>query len=84
MMDFDSPLGESPSAPPQVVNRQSAGRCLQSAGRCLQPAGRCLQSAGETDGGDIKITVTLTLPSDCLERRLQSGLPSRHIILQVN
>ena len=77
MMDFDSPLGESPSAPPQVVNRQSAGRCLQSAGRCLQ-------SAGETDGGDIKITVTLTLPSDCLERRLQSGLPSRHIILQVN
>ena len=77
MMDFDSPLGESPSAPPQVVNRQSAGRCLQSAGRCLQ-------STGETDGGDIKITVTLTLPSDCLERRLQSGLPSRHIILQVN
>ena len=70
MMDFDSPLGESPSAPPQVVNRQSAGRCLQP--------------AGETDGGDIKITVTLTLPSDCLERRLQSGLPSRHIILQVN
>ena len=70
MMDFDSLLGESPSAPPQVVNRQSAGRCLQS--------------AGETDGGDIKITVTLTLPSDCLERRLQSGLPSRHIILQVN
>ena len=77
MMDFDSLLGESPSAPPQVVNSQSAGRCLQSAGRCLQ-------SAGETDGGDIKITVTLTLPSDCLERRLQSGLPSRHIILQVN